>query len=171
LKQLTGKNLVLIGMMGTGKTEVGKRLAILLGRRLADTDQLLSERAGQSIAEIFHMHGEPYFRGLEREVVRELAGGRSLVIATGGGVVLNAENVADLQAGGFLVWLTAETETLLLRLKGDQSRPLLRPAEDLAALLREREPLYRAAADARVDTTGKTVSQVADELLAMLAGK
>lgn len=169
MKRLGGKNLVLIGMMGTGKTEVGKCLAARLGRRLADTDQLLSERTGLSVAEIFSWYGEPYFRQKERDVVRELAQRSGLVIATGGGVVLNAENVSDLRAGGFLVWLEAGTEALLLRLQGDKSRPLLRGEVDLQALLSAREPLYRAAAHARVDTTGKTVLQVAEEILEIIS--
>jgi shikimate kinase len=169
LKRLTGKNLVLVGMMGTGKTESGKCLAARLGRRLADTDELVAEREGLSIAEIFRSFGEPYFRASEREVVRTLAQKRGLVIATGGGVVLNAENVSDLRAGGFLVWLEAGPEALMLRLRGDQSRPLLGGEDDLAALLAAREPLYLAAADARVDTTGKTVLQVAEEILEIIA--
>lgn len=169
MKQLAGKNLVLIGMMGTGKTEVGKRLAAQLGWCLADTDELLKQRAGLSIAEIFCRHGEPYFRGLEREVIRELAQRRALVIATGGGVVLNAENVADLRAGGILVWLRAETETLFARLQGDESRPLFGGEAELSALLCAREPLYREAAHLRVDTTGRTVLQVAEEILDLLA--
>lgn len=169
MKRLNGKNLVLIGMMGTGKTEAGKCLAARLGRRLADTDELVAEREGLSIAEIFRRYGEPYFRAAERDVVRGLAQKRGLVIATGGGVVLYAENVADLRAGGFLVWLEAEPEALCARLRGDQSRPLLGREEALAALLAAREPLYRGAADARVDTTGKTVLQVAEEILDLLA--
>jgi shikimate kinase len=156
-------------MMGTGKTEVGKCLAARLGRRLADTDQLLSEREGLSIAEIFRLFGEPYFRKAEREVIRELANRTGLVIATGGGVVLNTDNVSDLRAGGFLVWLEAGTEALALRLQGDESRPLLCGEGDLAELQRTREPLYRAASHARVDTTGKTVLQVAEEILDLLA--
>jgi shikimate kinase len=170
MKQLAGKNLVLIGMMGTGKTEVGKRLAAKLGWCLADTDELLKQRAGQSITEIFRCHGEPYFRGLERELIRELAKRRGLVIATGGGVVLNAENIADLRAGGILVWLEAKTETLFARLQGDESRPLFGCEADLTALLCAREPLYRDAAQLRVDTTGRTVLQVAEEILRILAG-
>lgn len=171
MKRLVGKNLVLIGMMGTGKTETGKLLASALRRRLADTDELLSERAGLTVTEIFHQHGENYFRRLERQVVQELARENGLVIATGGGVVLNPENVACLREHGFLVWLKAKPEVLAQRLQGDTSRPLFSAEKDLAALLAARVPLYLSAAHARVDTTGRTPLQVAEEILGLLAGK
>ncbi|MCL5982099.1 MAG: shikimate kinase [Firmicutes bacterium] len=169
MKRLVGKNLVLIGMMGTGKTETGKLLASALRRRLVDTDELLCVRAGLTVTEIFHQHGETHFRRLEREVVQALARENGLVIATGGGVVLNPENVVLLRERGFLVWLQAEAEVLAERLQGDTSRPLLGGEKDLAALLAAREPLYLSAAHARVDTTGKTPLQAAEEIISLLA--
>jgi shikimate kinase len=169
LKHISEKNLVLIGFMGTGKTEVGRLLAEALNRRLVDTDQMIVEREGQLVKDIFALRGEVYFRQKEQELIQELSARKGLVIATGGGIVLNAENVNLLRESGYVVWLDADGDTLADRLAGDTGRPLLAGGTDLTALYREREALYREAAHVRVDTTGKAPLAVADEIIQAIA--
>jgi shikimate kinase len=169
LKNISGKNLVLIGFMGTGKTEVGRLLAESLNRRLIDTDQVIVEREGQSVKDIFASSGETYFRQKEQELIQELSVRKGLVIATGGGIVLNTENVNLLRESGYVVWLDADGDTLADRLSGDTERPLLAGGADLAALYREREALYREAAHVRVDTTEKAPLVVVSEIIRVIS--
>lgn len=165
MKRVSGKNLVLIGFMGTGKTEVGCLLARLLNRRLVDTDAVIAQREGKAIAEIFRERGEKYFRRLEKALAEELREEQNLVIATGGGFVLDEFNAEILRQVGFVVWLTADLAVLLERLKGDDLRPLLKSEHDFAALWQARLPLYRRASDVQVDTAGKLPLEVAEEIL------
>ncbi|MGI6659411.1 MAG: shikimate kinase [Dethiobacteraceae bacterium] len=165
MKSIAGKNLVLIGFMGTGKTEVGKLLASSLNRRLVDTDQLIVDRAGITIAEMFAQHGEPYFRRQEKAVIAELCQQKGLVISTGGGAILDPDNVAQLRAAGLVIWLDASVAELERRLADDQSRPLLAGGTKLAELYQQRENAYRQAAHRRVDTTGKSPLTVVGEIM------
>lgn len=171
MRRIAGKNLVLIGFMGTGKTEAGRLLAGELNRRMVDTDQLIEQREGMSIGDIFKKYGEPYFRGREQELICELAAQRGLVIATGGGIVLNGENVRILRDSGYLVWLDAEVGEVATRLAGDTTRPLLagQDESDIAELYEQRQPLYGAAAHVRVSTTRKTPLAVVGEIIRVLA--
>lgn len=157
------KNLVLAGFMGTGKSCVGRLLAERMGRTFVDMDLLIEQRAGKRISEIFQEDGEETFRRFECEVAADLAHPRSLVIATGGGAVLNADNVAALQRGGILICLTATPETVLARVKSGKRRPLLQGA-DLEATI-QRRLADRAAAYAalphQVWTDGRTAKAVA----------
>jgi len=140
------RNLVLVGFMGTGKTVVGRELATLLGRPFVDLDDRIAARAGCAIPDLFDAEGEAGFRARERAAVAELAGDRGLVIATGGGVLLDPRNRELLAAGGELVLLTADPAVLAARLAADRDRPLLRAAGDLRAridvLLAARRPVY-----------------------------
>lgn len=165
MKQISGKNLVLIGFMGTGKTEVGRLLAVLLNRRMVDTDRLIVERAGISIRDIFRDCGELHFRCLEKQAIFTVAEQKGLVVATGGGAILDPENVAALRSNGFVVWLDADVPTLESRLAGDNTRPLLAAGTDLAHLYGGRKPLYQAAAHLRIDTAGKSPLAVAAEII------
>lgn len=161
-------NLILCGMMGAGKTTVGVKIAQLIGWRCLDTDVLITEKHGK-ISDIFKVHGEAYFRGLETETVAALAGQDRLVIATGGGLVLKEENVALLKQSGKIVYLRAEMDTLLQRLQADTTRPLLQTEEPLSArlnrLLSERAPVYEWVADYIVDVDGKDPEEIAREIL------
>ncbi len=163
-------NIVLTGFMGTGKTCVGKLLASALGMEFVDTDSEIEKRAGLAIPEIFARYGEGYFRRLEAEVVAEVAARSNCVIATGGGVVLNPENVARLAARGVIVLLEARPEVLARRLREAQNRPLLAGYPDLeeriASLLAVRNPFYAAACDFRVDTSDLEPAAVAARILA-----
>lgn len=166
-------NLVLVGFMGTGKTEVGRRLATRMGREFVDMDRLIETREGRSIPAIFRDSGEAYFRALERALARELSGRRSLVIAAGGGIVLQPDNVADFLSSGVVVCLMAAPEAIIERVAGDTGRPLLSgpdPAARVRELLARRRPLYEAIAD-RIDTTGRTPDEVADAALAIFQSR
>lgn len=164
-------NLILCGMMGAGKTTVGVKIAQSIGWRCLDTDALITEKYGE-ISDIFKTHGEAYFRGLETETVAELAGQDRLVIATGGGLVLKEENVTLLKQSGKIVYLRAEMETILQRLKMDTTRPLLQTEEPLSTrlnrLLSERTPVYERVADCIVDVDGKDPEEITREILSFI---
>lgn len=163
-------NIILCGMMGVGKTSVGVRIAELTGRRWFDTDVVISDRHGR-ISDLFEYYGEEHFRSLETDVVRELSGQDGLVISTGGGLVLKFENTELLKKGGAIFFLRASFETLLSRVRADETRPLLKDtgktAERLGELLNERMPVYEHVADFIVDTDGKSVEDVAREIIAL----
>lgn len=167
-------NIVLCGMMGVGKTSVGIRIAELTGRRWFDTDVVITDRYGR-ISDIFEFYGEAHFRSLETEIVRDLSKQDELVISTGGGLVLKPENGEMLKTGGKIVFMRASFETLLERVRADETRPLLRDtgrtAETLGNLLAERTPVYERVADYIVDTDGKTVDEVALEIVAIMGGE
>jgi len=161
-------NIVLLGFMGTGKTTVGKILARRLGMTLVDMDRVIEERTGRTISQIFAEDGEPKFRALERSLVKELSARQGLVIATGGGVVLNPDNVADFYRSGFVVCLMANPETILDRTAKESHRPLLEGGERAARitkLLESRRALYDAIAH-RIDTTTLTPDEVAAKIIA-----
>lgn len=161
------RNIVLLGFMGTGKSRVAGLLAGQLGWRQVDTDDEIERRAGLPIPEIFARHGEPWFRKLEHEVVRDLAAGQRLVIATGGGVVLNPENLRVLGASGVLVCLLADPEVIWERVRQETHRPLLaggNPQQRIRDLLAKRRPLYTAI-PLQVDTSHLTPESVAGRVL------
>ncbi len=153
--------------MGAGKSAVGRELARRTGLLRRDTDEMIRERFGASIPDIFQQHGEPAFRDAETELLRNLEEGA--IVVTGGGIVLRDENVRMLRQLGHTVWLDADEETLWQRASRRQTRPLLQtpnPRERFSELLRERMPLYEAAADDRIDTSRHGIEEVADEILA-----
>ena len=168
---LKGINLYLVGMMGAGKTTVGKRLAVELGYRFLDTDASIEQVAGQTIPEIFTIQGESTFRHLESQVLAELSAYSRLVVATGGGIVLQQVNWSYLHHG-LVVWLDVPVEQLYARLCRDQTaRPLLEtanPLDTLRQLLEQRKPLY-AQADLRVPVQAEdTPEQVAANAIAAI---
>ena len=142
------RNLALVGFMGVGKSSVGRIVAEQLRFDFVDTDDLIQERTGRSVAEIFAQAGEPAFRAQERAVVEELAGRTGLVIATGGGLICQPENLASLRAHALVICLWASAHTIWQRVRHQTHRPLLQtpnPEAKIAELLAARGPAYRQA--------------------------
>ena len=161
-------NIILCGIMGVGKTSVGKKLEWLTGKKCVDTDEIIVKKYGK-ISDIFAEKGEPYFRDLETEVAKQLADKDGLVVSTGGGFVLREENVNYIKKNGKIFYLRAELSTLVERVSGNDSRPLLQGGAEkkLKELLPVRAPIYEKAADFIIDTDGKTVAEVANEIIAL----
>ncbi len=166
------RSLVLVGMMGAGKSSIGRRLASRLGLPFVDADAEIEAAAGMSIQEIFATQGEPYFRAGEARVIARLLDGRAKVLATGGGAFMNADTRAVVRARGISIWLKADFEVLLRRLKrrSTSDRPLLntdKPAETLERLVAERYPIY-GEADVSVQSRDVSHDVIIDEILASL---
>jgi shikimate kinase len=164
-------NLILIGYRSAGKTSVGKRLAEKLGLPFCDTDELISRRTGKSVREIVADKGWESFRREERIVIKGLTFMHGSVIAIGGGALMNPANLELLKGKGVFIWLTADAATIIERMGNDgttrEQRPPLTnedPLSETAALLKEREPVYRVIADLIVDTAGRTIDEVAGEI-------
>jgi len=150
------KNIILVGFMGTGKSSAGRMIASRLSMDFIDMDDEIVRREGCSIPEIFRDRGEPAFRALERALVQELAGRTNLVISTGGGIVLNPDNIADFSRTGYVFCLQARPETILRRVEHDQNRPLLQGGDKLtkiSELLARRQAMYDAI-PLQIDTEG-----------------
>lgn len=165
-------NVVLIGYRGTGKSSVGKILATRLGHALLSTDEEVVRIARQTIPEIVEQHGWEKFRDLESQVCQRLDGREGLVVDTGGGIILRPQNVAVLKHIGTVFWLTASVEAIAKRIGGDTQRPSLTGVksfvDEIQEVLRERLPKYQATADHVIETEGKSLRKVADEILARL---
>ncbi len=160
-------NIYLIGMMGVGKTTIGRKLAKLLGESFIDTDQELEKRNGVTVGHIFDIEGEEGFRKRETKLLAELATQYSGVVATGGGMVTQSENRKLLSESGDVVYLRASLGTLWSRLRNCHNRPLLQtenPKEKLRGLLIEREPMYTAAANYVVPVGKGTAFQMAKRI-------
>lgn len=175
-RRVDDANVVLIGYRGCGKSTIGQLLAEHLGRPFHDCDAEIEQRTQQSIREIFAEQGEPVFRAVESDVLRELLQASSQVISVGGGAVLSEENRKILRTGGVCVWLTAPPEELFRRMHADPRNAETRPAltvegglEEVRRLLAERSPLYAAVAHHVVDTAGRTVRQALGAVLAVLS--
>lgn len=160
-------NLVLIGFMGTGKSTIGRKAARRLGLQFIDTDHEIERVTGMTVPELFKKHGEIRFRSEEKAAVKRITQNDNQVIATGGGVVLNRENIETLRQNGIIICLTATADTIYQRVKGKKNRPLLQtenPLETINNLLSERKPFYETA-DGIVETSDKEVEDVANEVV------
>ncbi|MCW5713480.1 MAG: shikimate kinase [Bauldia sp.] len=169
-RRLGRRPIVLVGMMGAGKSSIGKRLATRLGLPFCDADIEIEKAANQTIPEIFEQHGEPYFRAGERRVILRLVTEGARVIATGGGAYMDAETRAAIAGAGVAIWLNADLDVLLARVRRRSNRPLLKngdPEETLRRLLAERNPVY---AEAPIHVKSREVSHetVIDEVLGAL---
>ncbi len=164
---IKGINLYLIGMMGSGKTTVGRLLAQELSYGFLDTDEVIVQATGRTINQLFADEGEAAFRQLESDVLAQVCAYTKLTVATGGGIVLRRENWSYLHHG-LIVWLDVPVELLMLRLAEDTTRPLLQdvdPILKLRVLLEQRQPLY-AQADLRITAQeGETPEQIATRVL------
>jgi shikimate kinase len=160
------QNIILIGFMGCGKSTVGRELKRILHEPWIDTDQLIEQRAGCSITDIFVKQGEEGFRQIETEVLRDLHHQvtSSTIISTGGGAVLRQENREILQKLGYVVWLRADAELIYQRTKKNRDRPILQtpdPRAVIRELLATREPIYRQCAHLVIDVAGLSRSEIA----------
>ena len=164
---LGGRSVILVGMMGAGKTSVGKRLAAKLGLPFADADAEIEAGAQLTISEIFERFGEPYFREGERKVIARLLNGGPLVLATGGGAFMNAATRDNIARHGVSIWLKPSFDVLLARVRKKSNRPLLKtadPEQTLRRLLEERSPTY-ALADFTVELHDGSHDSVVDAIL------
>ena len=159
------RSVVLVGMMGAGKSSIGRRLSARLGVPFVDADTEIETAAGMTIAEIFAKHGEPYFRAGEQRVIARLLDGGPQVLATGGGAVMDASTRAAIKEKGVSVWLKADLEVLLRRTKRRGDRPL---AGKIETLLPQREPFY-AQSDIVIQSREEPHEAVIDDLIAELA--
>ncbi|MBK8083976.1 MAG: shikimate kinase [Devosia sp.] len=167
LRLADGRPIVLIGMMGAGKTTVGRRLAARLGRHFVDSDEEVEKAAGMSIEDIFRTHGEADFRTGEVRVIARLLKDRGMVLGTGGGAFMNAETRALIKASAISVWIKADFELLFQRVSRRSNRPLLKtanPRETLMKLIEQRYPTY-AEADVTVVSSDVPQDQVASEVI------
>lgn len=165
------QGIFLVGLMGAGKTTIGRLLARRLKRQFVDADHEIEGRCGVRIAVIFEIEGEAGFRAREASVIDELTRRDGIVLATGGGAVLDAENRAHLGARGLVIYLHSAPANLWERTRHDRSRPLLMTADPkrrLEELYRERDPLYREIADLVVDTGRQSAAALVRRLLAQL---
>ena len=164
-------NIFLVGMMGAGKTTLGRLLAFRMGLEFVDTDRIMVERSGATIATLFEVEGEEAFRRRETATLQELAEGDGRVIATGGGAVLAAANREIMRSHGTVIYLRARLESLWHRTRHDTTRPLLATADPkgtLKRLLNERDPLYREVAHLIVDTGSQSATTLASRVATLL---
>lgn len=162
------RSVALVGLSGTGKSTVGRVLAAEAMLALVDLDALITQRAGLAIPTLFSRYGEPHFRELEAAALEQALADGPVIVATGGGVVLRAENRTLLRANAFVVWLDAPIEALVARLLAhDEERPLLTggdPTAQLTALRNDRAALYAEVAHLRVETGGRAAAEIAAEV-------
>jgi shikimate kinase len=164
-------NIFLIGYRCTGKTTVGKALAERLEHRFVDTDRMVVERSGMSIARMVAKHGWKHFRGQEHDALKAACANKKQVVGTGGGVVLDTRNCLAMQRTGKVVWLTADEKTIQSRMRVDETTAGSRPSltgrgllEEIETVMAERSPLYEKAADLIVETDRKTVEEICDRI-------
>lgn len=164
-------NIFLVGMMGAGKTTLGRALAQRLRLRFVDTDRIMVDRTGVPVRTIFEIEGEDGFRRRESALLAEVAEGDAQVIATGGGAILARENRELMRQRGTVIYLRANVDNLWERTRHDSSRPLLAtpdPRATLASLLEARDPLYREAAHVIVDTGAQSAATLVNRVVAAL---
>jgi shikimate kinase len=168
---LDGRTVVMVGMMGAGKSSVGRRLAARLGLPFVDADTEIERAANATISEIFERHGEAYFRDGERRVIRRLLDGEPKVLATGGGAFMLPETRAAVRENGISIWLKADRDLILARVRRRSNRPLLKngdPETVIDRLIAERQPVY-AEADIHIQSRDVAHDVVIDDILTALA--
>ena len=167
---LGGRSLVLVGMMGAGKSSIGRRLAARLALPFVDADTEIELAAGMSIPEIFEAHGEPHFRDGEARVIARLLSGAPIVFATGGGAVLREDTRARIRERAISIWLKADADVILRRVRRRTDRPLLHtadPAATIGRLIAEREPVYQLA-DITIASRDVPHEKIVDECIDLL---
>ena len=170
-RKLFDYNIVLIGFMGAGKSTISDYLSTMFAMEVVEMDQLIAEREGMSISDIFETYGEEYFRNMETNLLIEMQEKKNVIISCGGGVAMRERNVAEMKKNGRVVLLTAHPQTILDRVKDSDDRPLLnghKNVEYIEQLMEARREKYEAAADIVVDTDNKTVLQICEDLIQKL---
>lgn len=165
-------NIFLIGFMGAGKSTIAEELQHRLGMDRVEMDQMIVEKQGMAISDIFEQYGEAYFRNLESNILIELQKRRHMIVSCGGGVVMRDENTEHMKKSGCVILLTATPETIYERVKDSDERPILNnnmSVEYIGSLLEKRRARYEAAADIAVATDGKTTTQICEEIVERLA--
>ena len=160
-------NIFLIGFMGSGKSTVASCLAKKYGMEIVEMDQVIVEREGMSISDIFAHKGETYFRDVESQLLTEIQAKQDRVISCGGGVVIREQNVKEMKKCGKVVLLNAKPETILERVKDDKNRPLLQGKKDVSFIgdmMEQRRPKYEKAADFIIETDGKGAEEICKEI-------
>ncbi len=168
----TKQHLYLTGYRGTGKSAVGAALAKRFGRRLIDLDQVIQSTAGKSIREIFDFGGESLFRNLESEALAKVSQSAPAIISLGGGAILSEQNRQIIRETGTCVWLVATAQTIAQRIGADATTAARRPPltsldqqTEIQQLMQQRQPMYEAAADYKIDTEGVTIDEVAAQVI------
>ena len=170
-RKLFDYNIVLIGFMGAGKTSISEYLKTLFAMDVIEMDQIIAEREGMSIPDIFEVHGEQYFRDLETNLLIEMQSRKNVVISCGGGTPLRECNVVEMKKNGRVVLLTASPETIFDRVKDSHDRPVIENNKNvpfIADLMEKRRAKYEAAADIVINTDGKSIIEVCEELVQKL---
>ena len=170
-RKLFDYNIVLIGFMGAGKTSISEYLKTLFAMDVVEMDQIIAEREGMSIPDIFEVHGEQYFRDLETNLLIEMQSRKNVVISCGGGTPLRECNVVEMKKNGRVVLLTASPETIFDRVKDSHDRPVIENNKNvpfIADLMEKRRVKYEAAADIVINTDGKSLIEVCEELVQKL---
>jgi shikimate kinase len=165
------KNIYLIGLMGSGKTTLGKILSKKLDKIFYDSDQVIEEKLGVDVPMIFEYEGEVGFREREKDILQELVGKKNIVLATGGGIILSKSNRDLLSENGIVIYLKSNQKDLILRMKNDKTRPLLKNGnieEIIKKLCKEREPLYQEIADFEIMTKNKRIHEVVNEIITII---
>ncbi len=167
-RKLFDYNIVLIGFMGAGKSTISDFLRTVFAMEVVEMDQIIAEREGMSISDIFETYGEEYFRNLETELLIEMQSRKNVVISCGGGVPMRERNVVEMKKNGRVVLLTAKPETILNRVKDNHDRPLLegnKNVDFIADLMEKRREKYEAASDIVIETDGKDKLEICEELV------
>jgi len=165
------KNIYLIGLMGSGKTTLGKILSKKLDKNFYDSDHVIEEKLGVDVPMIFEYEGEAGFREREKDSLKELVSKKNIVLATGGGIILSKSNRDLLSENGIVIYLKSNQKDLIKRMKNDKTRPLLKNGnieEIIKKLCKEREPLYEEVADFEIMTKNKRIHEVVNEIITII---
>ena len=163
-------NIILIGYMGSGKTSISKKLGEILDREVIELDNIISNKAGISINEIFNKYGEDYFRDMETQVLKESLNKNNTIISTGGGIIVKEENIELLKDSGIVIYLMISPEEVIKRTKKDNTRPLLKDKNivEIEDMIKNREEKYEKASDFKIDTNNKNIDKIIEEILLII---
>ncbi len=157
----------IVGLMGSGKTSVGKILAKKVGRNFYDTDQEIIKNEKLDISQIFNKYGEDYFRELEHTILKKIISNQGAIVSTGGGIVLKKENVDIMKDNGIIIFLNIDVETQIARIKNKKNRPLLKNSNlkgDLKNMKNDRDKIYESISNLKIDVSGVTKYKVIDDI-------